>query len=139
MHYGYFYSSFSRSLVKGCIFVFFRVNGMKETELLYYFPYKIDKENNFRYYADVGNFKGIFMVFFAHLLVHLILQKYIPAIYTTIVSLAYCLFSLTYMIENNIFQVKDILLWTVIGFVIIAVNLIFAHKLAFWFDKKFKK
>jgi len=82
---------------------------------------------------------GMFMVFFAHLLVHLILWRYIPAIYTTIVSLAYCLFSLTYMIENNIFQVKDILLWTVISFVIIAVNLIFAHKLAFWFDKKFKK
>jgi hypothetical protein len=25
---------------------------MKETELLYYFPYKIEKESNFRYYAD---------------------------------------------------------------------------------------
>ena len=29
---------------------------MKETELLYYFPYKIDKENRFRYYADVGDY-----------------------------------------------------------------------------------
>jgi len=39
---------------------------MKETELLYYFPYKIDKENNFRYYADVGNFKGIFLEYVPH-------------------------------------------------------------------------
>lgn len=86
---------------------------------------------------------GIFMGFFVHLLVHLvqwiIIRKYIPAIYTTIISLIYCVFSLTYLIEDNIFQIKEILLWSIIGFAIVAINLIFAHKLAFWFDKKLKR
>lgn len=86
---------------------------------------------------------GIFMGFFIHLLVHLvqwiIIRKYIPAIYTTIISLIYCIVSLIYMIEDNLFQIKEVLLWTIIGFTIVVVNLIFAHKLAFWFDKKFKR
>lgn len=34
---------------------------MKETELLYYFPYKIDKENNFRYFADLNDYGASFV------------------------------------------------------------------------------
>lgn len=85
---------------------------------------------------------GVFMGFFSHLFTHLmqwvILRRYIPAIYTTFISLLYCILSLNYMINNDIFQVKEILLWTVIGFTFVAVNLLLAHKLAFWFDKKIK-
>lgn len=82
---------------------------------------------------------GVFMGFFVHLLVHLIqwivLRRYIPAICTTVISLIYCVFSLYHIIGNDLFQVKEIALWTIIGFIIVAANLLFAHKLAHWFDR----
>lgn len=86
---------------------------------------------------------GVFMGFFIHLLIHLaqwiILRRYIPAINTTFISLIYCGFAFTYILREGMFQTTEILLWTVIGFTIIAINLLFAHKLAVWFDKKMKQ
>lgn len=86
---------------------------------------------------------GVFMGFFVHLLIHfvqwIVLRRYIPVIITTFISLIYCGFSLTYILEKGIFQITVVLLWTVIGFIIIAINLLFAHKLAEWFDKKIKQ
>jgi len=83
------------------------------------------------------------MGFFIHLLVHLaqwiILRRYIPTIITAFISLIYCGFTLTYILREGIFQTTEILLWTVIGFTIIAINLLLAHKLAAWFDKKMKQ
>jgi|AGTN01.1.fsa_nt_gi hypothetical protein len=83
---------------------------------------------------------GVFMGFFIHLLVHLIqwivFRKYIPAIYTSVISLIYCVFSLKFILQNNIFETKEIALWAFIGFGIVVVNLFFAHKLAELFDKK---
>ena len=85
---------------------------------------------------------GIFMGFFIHLLVHLIqwivFRKYIPAIYTSIISLIYCIFSLNFILKNNLFEVKEIIIWSFIGFGILIVNLLFAHKLAYIFDSKQK-
>ena len=85
---------------------------------------------------------GIFMGFFVHLFVHLIqwiiLRKYIPAIYTTVISLTYCFFSLNFILTNNLFEIKEIIIWTFIGFGIVLINLLFAHKLAELFDKKIK-
>jgi len=84
-----------------------------------------------------------FMGFFAHLLVHLvqwiILKRYIPAIFTTVFALIYCTYALYEIISNNLFQVSEIVLWTIIGFGLVGVNLIFAHKLAAMYDKKQKK
>lgn len=86
---------------------------------------------------------GVFMGFFIHLLMHLaqwlILRKYIPVIYTTIISLLYCLFSLRYILKENLFLIHEIIIWTFIGFGIVALNLLLAHKLAAWFDKKQNK
>jgi hypothetical protein len=86
---------------------------------------------------------GVFMGFFVHLLIHsvqwIILRRYIPVIITTFISLIYCGFSLAYILEKGIFQITEAILWTVIGFIIIAINLLFAHKLAEWFDKKIKQ
>lgn len=85
---------------------------------------------------------GVFMGFFIHLLAHLIqwivFRKYIPAIYTSIISLIYCFFSLNFILKNNLFEIEEIILWTFIGFGIVAINLVFAHKLAELFDKKQK-
>ena len=83
---------------------------------------------------------GIFMGFFIHLLVHLIqwivLRRYIPAIYTSIASLFYCVFSLNYILKIKLFKTNEIVIWTFIGFGIVVLNLIIAHKLAELFDKK---
>ena len=85
---------------------------------------------------------GIFMGFFIHLFVHLIqwivFRKYIPAIYTSVISLIYCFFSLKFILKNNLFEPKEIVIWTFIGFGIVVINLLFAHKLAESFDKKVK-
>ena len=84
-----------------------------------------------------------FMGFFVHLLIHIgqwiILKRYIPAIGTTFFALIYCAFTLHIIIANNIFQLSEIALWTMIGMVIVGLNVIFAHVLAGWFDKKQKK
>jgi len=86
---------------------------------------------------------GIFMGFFIHLLVHLIqwiaLRRYIPAIYTSIASLLYCIFSLNYILKNKLFEINEIVIWSFIGFVIVVLNLIIAHKLAELFDKMREK
>ena len=81
-----------------------------------------------------------FMGFFVHLFVHLVqwimLKRYIPAILTTFFALIYCIYTLYKIIENNIFQPSEIVLWTIIGFGIVGVNLLFAHKLAEMYDKR---
>jgi hypothetical protein len=75
-----------------------------------------------------------FMGFFVHLLIHLgqwiLLKRYIPAIGTTFFALIYCAYTLYVIIEKNIFQTSEIVLWTIIGLGLLVVNLIFAHKLA---------
>ena len=85
---------------------------------------------------------GIFMGFFIHLFVHLIqwivFRKYIPAIYTSVISLIYCFFALKFILKNNLFEPEEIAIWTIIGFGIVVINLLFAHKLAELFDKKVK-
>ena len=80
-----------------------------------------------------------FMGFFVHLLIHLIqwvvLKRYIPAIGTSFLSLVYCVYVLYEIISNDVFQISEIVLWTIIGFGFVGVNLVFAHKLAQIFDK----
>ena len=86
---------------------------------------------------------GIFMGFFIHLFVHviqwIIFRRYIPAIYTSLIALVYCIFSLKFIFENNLFETNQIIFWTFIGFGIMIINLLFAHKLAEYFDRKRKK
>jgi hypothetical protein len=41
-------------------------------------------------------------------------------------------------ITTHIFQTSEIVLWTFIGFGLMGVNLVFAHKLAEMFDKRGK-
>ena len=82
-----------------------------------------------------------FMGFFAHLLVHLvqwiILKRYIPAIWTTFFALIYCIYTLCEIfVKDDIFQISEIVLWTIIGLVLLGVNLVFAHKLAEMYNKK---
>jgi hypothetical protein len=81
-----------------------------------------------------------FMGFFVHLFVHivqwLILKRYIPGIYTSFFALIYCGYTFYIILTDNIFQASEIVAWTMIGLVIVGVNLLFAHKLAKLFDKR---
>jgi uncharacterized membrane protein len=84
-----------------------------------------------------------FMGFFVHLLIHLgqwiILKRYIPAIWTTFLALIYCIYTLyEIVVKDNIFQISEIVSWTIIGLVLVGVNLIFAHKLAEMYNRKQK-
>ena len=82
---------------------------------------------------------SIFMVFFIHLIIHLIqwiiLRKYIPAILTTILILPYCIYTLKVVLDYKVFRMYEIALLSILGLVIIGLNLILAHKLAAIFDK----
>ena len=91
------------------------------------------------YLLWLGVFMGFFILLLGHLVQWIILRTYIPAIITTFISLLYCGFAFAYILREEIFQTTEILLWTVIGFIIVAINVLFAHKLAVWFDKKMKK
>lgn len=83
---------------------------------------------------------AVFMGYFIHLLVHVVqcfvLRKYVPGIYTTMLSLIYCIYSLRFIIDNNLFSTKQIIIWTILGCIIVFTNLAFAHKLAQLFDKQ---
>jgi hypothetical protein len=84
-----------------------------------------------------------FMGFFVHLLLHLvqwiIVRRYIPAIYTTLLSLIYCVYVLYVIIFNHLFLISEIALWTIIGVGLVGVNLVLAHWLAEKFDNLTKK
>ena len=86
---------------------------------------------------------GIFMGFFVHLIVHIvqwiIIRRYIPAIYTTFIALVYCMLSFWFILTNNLFEIQEMVIWTFIGLGVVVVNLLFAHKLAEWFDKRQKR
>lgn len=85
---------------------------------------------------------AVFMGYFIHLLVHMVqccvFRRYILGIYTAMLSLIYCIYSICFILDNNLFATKQIVFWTIIGCAIVFVNLIFAHKLAELFDKQIK-
>lgn len=86
---------------------------------------------------------GVFMGFFIHLIVHIVqwivIRRCIPAIYTTFIALIYCMLSFQFILRNNLFETQEVIVWTFVGFGIVVLNLLFAHKLAEWFDKRQKK
>jgi hypothetical protein len=94
----------------------------------------------FNYYAI---WLAAFMAFFIHLFIHLIqwiiLKTYIPAIVTTIISLPYCFYTFSKIIGSNMFRVTEIIIWSIIGFIIMGVNLLVAHKLSEKIDNWIRK
>lgn len=80
-----------------------------------------------------------FMAFSIHLIIHVIqwivVRIYIPAIVTTILLLPYSIYGFIEISASSYFTNSDIFLWTIIGFVLMAANLVFAHWLANRFQK----
>lgn len=75
-----------------------------------------------------------FMAFSIHLLGHIIqwviFGKYIPTIITSFLSLPYCIYTLSKFIQANIMDFYEFITWTIIGLIIMILNLALAHKLA---------
>ena len=80
---------------------------------------------------------GMFIAFSLHLLVHcfqaLIIKRYVPAIFTSVVCMPVCI----YIIHNviHLFPYSHIVIYTIISFIIIVVNLIIVHKCMDLFSK----
>jgi len=73
---------------------------------------------------------GLFVAFTLHLIIHcfqfIIIRKYVPAVFTSIICLPICI----YIIDNTVqlFPIKEIIFYSVLGFIIMAGNLILIHK-----------
>jgi len=80
---------------------------------------------------------GLFIAFALHLVFHcfqaLILRKYIPAVSTSIICLPLCL----YIIKNTLLllQFSTILLYSILGLIIMVINLALIHKAMDIFSK----
>jgi hypothetical protein len=82
---------------------------------------------------------AIFMAFSIHLIGHviqwIIFRKYVPSIVTSLISLPYCVYTIYSFLSASTMSVLQVVAWTMIGLVIMLLNLILAHKLAIRFEK----
>jgi predicted Abi (CAAX) family protease len=73
---------------------------------------------------------GLFIAFTLHLVIHciqaLIVKKYIPAVFTSIICLPICLIIIKYIVV--VFPISTVFWYSVFGFIIMVVNLIILHK-----------
>ena len=80
---------------------------------------------------------GLFIAFTLHLLIHcfqtLILRKYVPAIVTSVICLPICIYIIKQVIQ--VFTLNTVILYSILGLVIMAINLVIIHK----FMNKFSK
>jgi len=73
---------------------------------------------------------GLFIAFTLHLLIHcfqaLIIRKYVPTVVTSIICLPFCIYIIKQVME--ILSLNIIILYSILGFVIMVINLVFIHK-----------
>lgn len=80
---------------------------------------------------------GLFVAFILHLVVHcfqiVIARKYVPAIVTSIICLPICIYIIAHAVK--LFTLKTIVMYSILGFIIMVVNLCMVHKLMDKFSK----
>jgi hypothetical protein len=80
---------------------------------------------------------GLFIAFILHLIIHciqaLIVKRYIPAIVTSIICLPICIYILKQVIK--LYSLGIIALYSIIGFIIMVINLYLIHKAMYVFNK----
>lgn len=76
------------------------------------------------WYACLGAF-GIHLT--GHLLQFIIWRKYMPAIVTTFLCLSYCVWAVCEAF--NVFSLKELFLYVIVGFVVCGINLSVMHKI----------
>ena len=82
---------------------------------------------------------AIFMAFSLHLIGHLIqwiiFRKYVPSIVTTLMCLPYCIYTIYIFATTSTMGASHFVLLTVLGLVLMVVNLMLAHRLALFFER----
>lgn len=80
---------------------------------------------------------GLFIAFTIHLLMHclqtLIFRKYVPAIATSIICLPICIYIIKYTVQ--LFTLRTVAVYSILGFIIMVVNLVMVHKFMDIFKK----
>lgn len=80
---------------------------------------------------------GLFIAFTLHLIIHcvqtLIVKKYIPAIVTSIICLPICIYIINHMMK--LFTINTVILYSILGFIIMVINLVIIHKFMVSFSK----
>lgn len=73
---------------------------------------------------------GLFIAFTLHLIIHcfqiLIVKRYVPAIITSVICLPICIYIINHIV--NLFQLETVVLYSILAFVIMIINLIIMHK-----------
>jgi hypothetical protein len=73
---------------------------------------------------------GLFIAFALHLVIHcfqaLIVRSYIPAIITSILCLPICVYIIRQTMQ--LFPLRTVILYSILGFIIMVVNLVIVHK-----------
>ena len=77
-----------------------------------------------------GLWVGLFIAFALHLVIHcfqtLIVRKYVPAIVTSVICLPICIYIIKHIIQ--LFPFGTVVLYSILGFIIMLVNLGIIHK-----------
>lgn len=91
------------------------------------------------YSANYNLWIGVFCAFILHLIMHIaqavLIKKYVPSLITSVIEIIPCTMLLRRCMVISNCQTKDILIWSIIGIVIIGVNLKFAHYLMHQFTR----
>lgn len=73
---------------------------------------------------------GLFIAFTLHLVIHclqtLIVRKYVPAIITSIICLPICIYIIKHVVKS--FQLDTVILYSILAFIVMVVNLVLIHK-----------
>lgn len=80
---------------------------------------------------------GLFITFALHLVIHcfqaLVLRKYVPAVITSIICLPICVYIIGHAVK--LFPPNNVILYSVITFVFMVINLILVHRAMAVFSK----
>ena len=80
---------------------------------------------------------GLFIAFTLHLVVHcfqtFIVRKYVPAIVTSIICLPICMYIIKHIVQ--FFTLGTVVFYSIVGFIIMVVNLGIIHKFMDVFSK----
>lgn len=80
---------------------------------------------------------GSFIAFTLHLIIHcfqiLIVRKYIPVIVTSVICLPICIYIIKQVIQLS--TLNNIILYTILCFIIMIINLVVIHKVMYIFGK----
>jgi Protein of unknown function with HXXEE motif len=98
--------------------------------------YAIHSDN---YYAWIGLFLAFSIHLVAHIIQWIIIRRYIPCIVTSLLFLPYCIYGTITILNSDLFQPDLILWWFLACFILVVLNLIFAHKLGEKLDKRLAK